>query len=79
MGSWVILMLAQSIKKKYMYYFSDLDYVFAHFSGIFITSSVYFIIYCAVMKNRPKVYPQAILPGEFLHLFLPNKRSIEPF
>ncbi|XP_069487437.1 transmembrane protein 144 isoform X3 [Ambystoma mexicanum] len=41
----------------------DLDYVFAHFSGIFLTSSVYFLIYCAVMKNHPKVYPQVILPG----------------
>ncbi|CAN2388752.1 carbohydrate transmembrane transporter activity [Pristimantis euphronides] len=41
----------------------DLDYVFAHFSGIFLTSTVYFLIYCAVMKNRPKVYPKAILPG----------------
>lgn len=41
----------------------DLDYVFAHFSGIFLTSSVYFLIYCAVMKNHPKVYPEAILPG----------------
>ncbi|KAM9329134.1 transmembrane protein 144 [Gastrophryne carolinensis] len=41
----------------------DLDYVFAHFSGIFLTSTAYFLIYCIVMKNRPKVYPQAILPG----------------
>ncbi|XP_069833960.1 transmembrane protein 144 [Dendropsophus ebraccatus] len=41
----------------------DLDYVFAHFSGIFLTSTVYFLIYCAVMKNNPKVYPKAILPG----------------
>ena len=42
---------------------SDLDYVFAHFSGIFLTSTVYFLIYCAVRKNKPDVYPQAILPG----------------
>ncbi|KAM9381905.1 transmembrane protein 144 [Phaethornis superciliosus] len=41
----------------------DLDYVFAHFSGIFLTSTVYFLIYCAVRKNKPRVYPQAILPG----------------
>ncbi|XP_078396643.1 transmembrane protein 144-like isoform X1 [Cetorhinus maximus] len=41
----------------------DLDYVFAHFSGIFLTSTVYFLIYCAIMKNKPKVYPKAILPG----------------
>ncbi|XP_053258960.1 transmembrane protein 144 isoform X1 [Podarcis raffonei] len=41
----------------------DLDYVFAHFSGIFLTSTIYFLIYCAVMKNRPKVYPEAIIPG----------------
>lgn len=47
----------------------DLDYVFAHFSGIFLTSTVYFLIYCALMKNHPKVYPQAILPG-FLSGFL---------
>ncbi|NXD89688.1 TM144 protein, partial [Chaetorhynchus papuensis] len=41
----------------------DLDYVFAHFSGIFLTSTIYFLIYCAVRKNKPCVYPQAILPG----------------
>ncbi|KAM5192589.1 transmembrane protein 144 [Mantella aurantiaca] len=41
----------------------DLDYVFAHYSGIFVTSTVYFLIYCAVMKNHPRVYPEAILPG----------------
>ncbi|XP_031965681.1 transmembrane protein 144 isoform X2 [Corvus kubaryi] len=41
----------------------DLDYVFAHFSGIFLTSTIYFLIYCAVKKNKPYVYPQAILPG----------------
>ncbi|XP_067825433.1 transmembrane protein 144-like isoform X2 [Heptranchias perlo] len=41
----------------------DLDYVFAHFSGIFLTSTIYFMIYCAIMKNKPKVYPKTILPG----------------
>ncbi|XP_013917809.1 PREDICTED: transmembrane protein 144 isoform X1 [Thamnophis sirtalis] len=41
----------------------DVDYVFAHFSGIFLTSTIYFLIYCAAMKNNPKVYPAAIIPG----------------
>ncbi|XP_006867981.1 PREDICTED: transmembrane protein 144 [Chrysochloris asiatica] len=41
----------------------DLDYVFAHFSGIFLTSTVYFLAYCIVMKNSPKLYPEAVLPG----------------
>lgn len=41
----------------------DLDYVFAHFSGILLTSTVYFLIYCAVKKNKPNIYPQAIIPG----------------
>ncbi|KAL2098218.1 hypothetical protein ACEWY4_007425 [Coilia grayii] len=41
----------------------DLDYVFAQFSGIFLTSTVYFLIYCAAMKNKPKVFSKAILPG----------------
>ncbi|MCJ8733704.1 hypothetical protein PDJAM_G00226600 [Pangasius djambal] len=42
---------------------NDLDYCFAQSSGIFLMSTVYFGIYCAVMKNRPRVYPRAILPG----------------
>ncbi|XP_030643576.1 transmembrane protein 144-like [Chanos chanos] len=41
----------------------DLDYVFAQFSGIFLTSTVYFLIYCGFKKNQPKVFPRAILPG----------------
>ncbi|CAH6899574.1 transmembrane protein 144 [Phodopus roborovskii] len=41
----------------------DLDYVFAHSSGIFLTSTVYFVAYCVAMKNRPRLYPEAVLPG----------------
>lgn len=40
-----------------------LDYVFPHFTGIFLTSTFYFLLYCAFMKNRPHIYPQAILPA----------------
>lgn len=40
-----------------------LDYVFATFTGILTTSTVYFLIYAAYSRNRPKVYPRAILPG----------------
>jgi len=40
-----------------------LDYVFSHFCGIWITSTFYFLIYCAVMKNQPKLYPGVVLPG----------------
>ena len=40
-----------------------LDYVFPHFTGIFLTSTLYFLIYCACMKNRPRIYPEAILPA----------------
>ncbi|XP_062596151.1 transmembrane protein 144-like isoform X2 [Saccostrea cucullata] len=42
---------------------NSLDYVFACFCGIYITSTAYFIIYIIIMKNKPKVYPKAILPG----------------
>lgn len=41
----------------------DLDYVFAHSSGIFLTSTVYFVAYSVAMKSRPKLYPEAVLPG----------------
>ncbi|WAR19836.1 TM144-like protein [Mya arenaria] len=40
-----------------------LDYVFATFSGILATGTVYFLIYAAIQKNHPKIYPRAILPG----------------
>jgi hypothetical protein len=41
----------------------SLDYVFSHFSGIFLTSTVYFLVYCLLKKNKPEIYPQTILPG----------------
>lgn len=40
-----------------------LNYVFSHFSGIFLSSTAYFMIYCAATKNRPQVYPRVILPS----------------
>ena len=40
-----------------------LDYVFAHFTGILVTSTVYMLIYCVAMKNKPRIYPEVILPG----------------
>uniref|UniRef100_A0A8B9H7G9 Transmembrane protein 144b n=1 Tax=Astyanax mexicanus TaxID=7994 RepID=A0A8B9H7G9_ASTMX len=42
---------------------NDLDYCSSHTTGIFLTSTVYFAIYCIAMKNRPRIYPRAILPG----------------
>lgn len=42
---------------------ADMDYVFAHFTGILLTSILYFIIYCIIKKNQPIVYPKAILPA----------------
>jgi len=40
-----------------------LDYVFSHFCGIYITSTLFFVIYCIAKKNKPEVYPSCILPG----------------
>lgn len=42
---------------------ANLDYVFSHFCGIFLASSVYFIIYCIVKKNKPQINPESVLPG----------------
>ncbi|KAM9376185.1 transmembrane protein 144b [Pholidichthys leucotaenia] len=41
----------------------DFDYVYAHCCGIFVASTVYFTIYCAVMKSKPRLYSKAVLPG----------------
>uniref|UniRef100_UPI00398F2668 transmembrane protein 144-like n=1 Tax=Pristiophorus japonicus TaxID=55135 RepID=UPI00398F2668 len=43
----------------------DMDYVFPYCSGIILTSTIYFLIYCGVKKNKPCVYSTAILPAFF--------------
>lgn len=40
-----------------------IDYVFSHFSGIFLSSTVYFLIYVIYKKNRPVLNNQLILPS----------------
>ncbi|XP_076468462.1 transmembrane protein 144-like isoform X1 [Babylonia areolata] len=42
---------------------NSLDYVFAQYCGIFLTSSVYFVVYTAWKRNKPQVYPEVILPA----------------
>ena len=41
----------------------SLDYVFSQFSGIFVTSTFYFLMYCVYKKNKPVVYPELVLPA----------------
>jgi len=40
-----------------------LDYVFSHFTGILLTSLVWFLVYCVQKKNKPVVNNKIILPG----------------
>jgi len=42
---------------------NGLDYVFSHFCGIFITSTFIMIIYCIIKKNKPVLFPEAVLPA----------------
>lgn len=42
---------------------NGLDQVFAHFTGIYIASTFYFLLYCALSKNSPTIYPKVALPG----------------
>jgi len=42
---------------------NGLDYVFSHFSGIFLTSTFYMVAYSVFMNNKPKLYPEAVFPG----------------
>jgi len=39
-----------------------LDYVYSHFCGVFLTSSIYFLIYCQV-KEEPIINPRIVVPG----------------
>jgi len=40
-----------------------LDYVFAHYCGILVASTVYFLLYCAIKKNKPSINAAATLPA----------------
>ena len=43
--------------------FIELDYVFGQFTGILVTSTIWFILYCVWKRNKPKIYPEVILPA----------------
>jgi len=42
---------------------NGLDYVFSHFTGIFVTSTLFVVIYCIATCNHPTVYRRSLLPG----------------
>ena len=42
---------------------NGLDYAFGMYTGIFLASTVIFAGYCAVMKNRPRLHKEMILPS----------------
>lgn len=42
---------------------NGLDYVFSMFTGVLISTFAYFVIYCAIKKNKPYVNPSSIIPG----------------
>lgn len=42
---------------------NGLDYLFSMYTGIFVASTAYFIIYCLIKRNRPDVNPRIIFPG----------------
>lgn len=37
--------------------------IFSHFCGIWLSATLYFLIYCAITKNKPVVYAETTLPG----------------
>jgi glucose uptake protein GlcU len=42
---------------------NGLDYVFSHFSGIYLASTFYFLVYCLATSNQPLFYPKVTFPG----------------
>jgi len=42
---------------------NDLDYIFSHFTGIFATSTVWFIVYCVIMRGSPMINNRLTLPA----------------
>lgn len=42
---------------------NGLDYVFSFYTGTMMSGISFFMIYAIIRRNKPVVYPQAILPG----------------
>lgn len=42
---------------------NGLDYVFNQFCGILVASTLYFLMYCTYMKNKPIIHAEIMLPG----------------
>mmetsp|Transcript_10639 Transcript_10639/g.22616 ORF Transcript_10639/g.22616 Transcript_10639/m.22616 type:complete len:355 (+) Transcript_10639:241-1305(+) len=40
-----------------------LDYVFSHFTGIYLTSTFWFVVYCVGMRSAPRIFPRLVLPS----------------
>lgn len=40
-----------------------IDYVLPHFCGVFAATTVYFLIYAGVNRNKPTLFPEIVLPG----------------
>lgn len=40
-----------------------LDHIFAHYCAVTITTTVIFIIYCVVKRNKPYIYSRLVLPS----------------
>ncbi len=64
-----------------------IDYVFAQFCGIHLSSSVFFLAYIVYRRNVPHVYPRVIFPAVISGLmwgvanalwFIANKTLSEP-
>ncbi|GMT00163.1 hypothetical protein PENTCL1PPCAC_22337 [Pristionchus entomophagus] len=62
-------MIDQHDTKFQTYPTNGLDYVFSHYFGIFVTSTVLFLGYCIYKRNDPWINPQIALPGYISGLF----------
>jgi len=48
---------------KLHYSSHGIDYVFSHFTGILLTSLMWFLLYCILKKNKPLVNNELFIPG----------------
>ena len=55
--------LAESLSYTIVSVSTDVNYIFGTYTGILLTSTLYFIIYAAFKRNQPVVYPRVIIPA----------------
>ncbi|KAI6651541.1 putative membrane protein [Oopsacas minuta] len=62
--------ILQTLADSNSYYsYNSLDYIFPYTTGVFMTSTLFMVLYSLYMSNAPRILPRSILPALIVGIF----------